>query len=170
MESPLPEPRLCVFISLLVNRGAIMTPNDFRKLALSFPETEERAHMNHPDFRVAGKIFATLGYPNTDRAMVKVTPIEQEMLVLAEPAVFSPETGAWGRQGSTRVNLKAAKIATIRRALAAAWQLAVPESLAQQLSSKAASNIEKPLTKPKKTSQQRIRRPAKRQGNQGKPS
>ena len=60
-----------------------MTPNDFRKLALSLPETEERAHMKHPDFRVAGKIFATLGYPNKTRAMVKVTPVEQEMLVLA---------------------------------------------------------------------------------------
>ena len=58
--------------------------------------------MNHPDFRVAGKIFATLGYANTDRAMVKVTPVEQEMLVSAEPSVFSPETGAWGRQGCTR--------------------------------------------------------------------
>jgi hypothetical protein len=116
-----------------------MTPNDFRKLALSFPETEERAHMNHPDFRVAGKIFATLGYPNTDRAMVKVTPVEQEMLVRNEPSVFTPETGAWGRQGSTGVNLKAAKITTIRRALAAAWQLAAPESLPQQFPTEAAA-------------------------------
>jgi hypothetical protein len=114
-----------------------MTPNDFRKLALSLPETEERAHMNHPDFRVAGKIFATLGYANTDRAMVKVTPVEQEMLVRAEPSVFSPEAGAWGRQGCTRVSLKAAKINTIRRALAAAWQLAAPESVSHQFSSKA---------------------------------
>ena len=88
--------------------------------------------MNHPDFRVAGKIFATLGYANTDRAMVKVTPVEQEMLVNAEPAVFSPEAGAWGRQGCTRVSLKAAKITTIRRALAAAWQLAAPENLSRQ--------------------------------------
>ena len=116
-----------------------MTPNDFRKLALSFPETEERAHMNHPDFRVAGKIFATLGYPNTDRAMVKVTPVEQEMLVNAEPAVFSPETGAWGRQGCTRVSLKAAKKTTIRRALAAAWQLAAPENISRGLPDKAAA-------------------------------
>ena len=67
-----------------------MTPNDFRKLALSFPATAEHAHMNHPDFRVAGKIFATLGYPSKERAMVKVTPLEQEMLVRAEPAVFAP--------------------------------------------------------------------------------
>jgi hypothetical protein len=116
-----------------------MTPNEFRKLALSFPETEERAHMNHPDFRVAGKIFATLGYPNTERGMVKVTPIEQEMLVSAEPLVFSPESGAWGRKGCTRVNLKAAKITTTRRALAAAWQLAAPESLAQKLPTESAA-------------------------------
>jgi hypothetical protein len=127
----LPDAILCVVIRLFVNRGTTMTPNDFRKLALSFPETEERAHMNHPDFRVAGKIFATLGYPNTDRAMVKVTPVEQDMLVRSEPSVFTPETGAWGRQGSTRVSLKAAKITTIRQALAAAWQLAAPESLSQ---------------------------------------
>jgi hypothetical protein len=120
-----------------------MTPNDFRKLALSFPETEERAHMNHPDFRVAGKIFATLGYPNTDRAMVKVTPMEQEMLVRGEPSVFSPEAGAWGRQGSTRVSLKAAKITSIRRALAAAWHLAAPVSLSQQLPTEAAASPEK---------------------------
>jgi hypothetical protein len=116
-----------------------MTPNDFRKLALSFPKTEERSHMNHPDFRVAGKIFATLGYPDTDRAMVKVTPVEQEMLVRAEPAVFSPETGAWGRKGCTRVSLKAAKITTIRRALVAAWQLAAPQSLSQRFPTEAAA-------------------------------
>lgn len=109
-----------------------MTPNDFRKLALSFPKTEERAHMNHPDFRVSGKIFATLGYSDVDRAMVKVTPVEQEMLVRAEPKVFSPEAGAWGRQGCTRINLKAAKINSIRRALTAAWQLRAADSVSQK--------------------------------------
>ncbi|MGC2530004.1 MAG: MmcQ/YjbR family DNA-binding protein [Candidatus Acidiferrum sp.] len=120
-----------------------MTPNDFRKLALSLPETEERAHMKHPDFRVAGKIFATLGYPNKTRAMVKVTPVEQEMLVLAEPAAFAPVNGAWGRQGCTSVILKAAKKTTLRRALAAAWQLAAPEALAKQLPKAAAARPSK---------------------------
>jgi hypothetical protein len=116
-----------------------MTANDFRKLALSFPETEEREHMNHPDFRVAGKIFATLGYPDKSWGMVKLTQVEQEMLVEAEPAVFVPAKGAWGRQGSTTVNLKAAKITTIRRALAAAWQLAASESLIQGIPTKTAA-------------------------------
>jgi hypothetical protein len=109
-----------------------MTPREFRKLALSFPETEEKAHMSHPDFRVAGKIFATMGYPDKTRAMVKVTPVEQEMLVRAEPDVFSPVKGAWGGKGSTSVLLKAAKKESIRRALAAAWELHAPSRIAEQ--------------------------------------
>lgn len=106
-----------------------MTPSDFRKLALSFPHTEERQHMRHPDFRVAGKIFATLGYPNKEHAMVKITPVEQEMLVQAEPAVFSPVTGAWGRKGCTSVVLKTAKKDSLRRALQAAWELNAPKEI-----------------------------------------
>jgi hypothetical protein len=66
-----------------------MTATEFRRLALSFPQTEEREHMQHPDFRVAGKIFATMGYPDKRHGMVKVTPVEQEMLVQSEPDVFS---------------------------------------------------------------------------------
>jgi hypothetical protein len=109
-----------------------MTSQDFRRLALSLPETEERAHMDHPDFRVAGKIFATLGYPENGWAMVKLTPLEQEMFVKAQPTVFSPCTGAWGRSGATSVRLKAAREPTLRRALEAAWRLAAPETLTRQ--------------------------------------
>jgi hypothetical protein len=105
-----------------------MTPSEFRKLALSFPGSEEREHMHHPDFRVAGKIFATMGYPDKSRAMVKVTPVEQEMLIQQEPEVFSPVTGKWGLQGCTSVNLKAAKKESLRKALAAAWELRAPEA------------------------------------------
>jgi hypothetical protein len=91
--------------------------------------------MDHPDFRVAGKLFATLGYPDNDWAMVKLTPIEQEMFVRAQPAVFDPCTGAWGRRGATNVRLKAARKHTVRRALRAAWLLAAPKSLASRLKS-----------------------------------
>jgi len=70
-----------------------MTSQDFRSLALSFSETEEHAHMDHPDFRVAGKIFATLGYPEDGWAMVKLTPIEQEMFLKVQSVVFHPCTG-----------------------------------------------------------------------------
>jgi hypothetical protein len=109
-----------------------MTPSEFRRLALSFPESEERAHMDHPDFRVGGKIFATLGYPEGGWAMVKVTPVEQEMLVKAQPKVFNPCNGAWGRRGCTNVRLKSARKSTLRRALEAAWRLAAPSMLTRQ--------------------------------------
>jgi hypothetical protein len=107
-----------------------MTSNDFRRLALSFPETSENAHQHHPDFRVAGKIFATLGYPEDGFAMVKLTPVEQEMFVKAQPAVFIPVKGAWGRRGCTNVRLKSAHKPTVRRALEAAWRLAAPPPVA----------------------------------------
>ena len=88
--------------------------------------------MNHPDFRVAGKIFATLGYPENGWAMVKLTPVEQEMLVKAQPKVFNPCTGAWGRRGCTNVRLNSARKPTLRRALEAAWRLAASEILTRQ--------------------------------------
>ena len=73
-----------------------MTPKEFRHLALSFPEAIESAHMDHPDFRVGGKIFATLGYPNENSAMVKLSPDDQKEFVGSKPDVFEPAKGAWG--------------------------------------------------------------------------
>jgi hypothetical protein len=105
--------------------------DEFRRMALSFPETQERSHMNHPDFRVCGKIFATLGYPNKDWGMVKLTPEQQEELMHDEPETFDPCSGAWGRQGSTNVHLKSVKKATLRRALEAAWRNTAPKQLAK---------------------------------------
>jgi hypothetical protein len=113
-----------------------VTSNDFRELALSFPEAVESSHMDHPDFRVGGKIFATLGYPEDSWAMVKLAPLEQEMFVKAEPKVFAPVKGGWGRKGATNVILKPAKKASVQRALAAAWSLAAPKKLAKQFGTK----------------------------------
>jgi hypothetical protein len=93
-----------------------MTPTDFRKLALSFPDVIESAHMHHPDFRVGGKIFATLGYPDENSAMVKLTRDAQAEFVCSNPGVFKPVIGAWGRQGSTDIHLPAAKIKIVRKA------------------------------------------------------
>lgn len=105
-------------------------------MALSLPETEARAHMDHPDFRVAGKIFATLGYPDKSWGMVKLTRIEQHMFVEAEPEAFNPCSGKWGLRGATNVKLSAVKKTDLRRALTAAWQLAAPSGLARQGKSK----------------------------------
>jgi len=106
-----------------------MTPAAFRKIALSFPETEERAHMSHPDFRVAGKIFATLGYPNKTRAMVKLSPEDQHNFTKDHPDAFVPVKGAWGRRGATSVLLKAATAEVMQKALEAAWRFSAPKRL-----------------------------------------
>jgi hypothetical protein len=110
-----------------------MTSDGFRRLALALPEAVESAHMGHPDFRVAGKIFATLGYPDPEWGMVKLTVEQQELFMRVAPEVFVPSKGAWGRQGSTTVLLKRAKAATLRDALAAAWRNVAPKRLAAEV-------------------------------------
>lgn len=108
-----------------------MTPNEFRDLALSFPEAIESAHMHHPDFRVAGKIFATLRYPNENSAMVKLSPDKQKEFVGSNPEVFQPAKGAWGRRGNTIVHLPAATIDIVREALTEAWRNNAPKRLSE---------------------------------------
>jgi hypothetical protein len=108
-----------------------MTPNEFRKLALSFPEAIESAHMHHPDFRVGGKIFATLGYPDEHAAMVKLSPEEQNEFVRTSAGVFKPVKGAWGRKGATNINLPAATKNIVREALTAAWRNTAPKRLSK---------------------------------------
>jgi len=88
--------------------------------------------MAHPDFRVRGKIFATLGYPDSGWAMVKLTPQQQMFFVLAEPKIFEPVKGGWGRRGATLVQLRAAKKRSVRKALDAAWRNTAPKRLVQQ--------------------------------------
>jgi hypothetical protein len=99
-----------------------MTPDGFRRLALAMPGATEVGHMGHPDFRVGGRIFATLGYPDEEWGMVKLTPEQQEALVAAEPEVFRPVKGKWGLGGATSVHLRAAKAASVRLAMGAACQ------------------------------------------------
>jgi hypothetical protein len=106
-----------------------MTAKDFRQLALALPETEERAHMSHPDFRVAGKIFATLGYPDKTRGMVKLSPEDQHNFSKDFPDAFIPVKGVWGRRGATSVILEVAKKEILREAIAAAWRNTAPKRL-----------------------------------------
>ena len=106
-----------------------MTAAEFRRMALSFPEAEESAHMSHPDFRVGGKIFATLGYPDEDHGMVILPPEDQARLVKSDPKIFAPAKGAWGKSGSTSVRLEAIDKATLKRALEIAWRRRAPKDL-----------------------------------------
>jgi hypothetical protein len=98
-----------------------MTANQFRRLALRLPEAVESAHMGHPDFRVGGKIFATLG-PGEAWGMVKLTPEQQASFMASAPDAFTPASGAWGRHGCTIVQLRQAKMASVEPALIAAWR------------------------------------------------
>jgi hypothetical protein len=99
-----------------------VTAEQFRKLALSIPGVIESAHMAHPDFRLNGKIIATLGYPDEKHAMVRLNPEQQAKFIKKAPDVFSPCAGAWGKGGATKVHLASAKVPLVRAALAAATQ------------------------------------------------
>lgn len=98
-----------------------MTEADFRRIALGMKDAVEAAHMSHPDFRVNGRIFATLHH---DRlwGMVKLLPDQQHTFVRQDPATFKPESGAWGRQGCTAVRLASVDEETLGEALTLAWQ------------------------------------------------
>jgi hypothetical protein len=110
-----------------------VTADEFRSLALSLPETSEQSHMDHPDFRVAGKIFATLGYPDGGWGMVKLTAAQQSEIVRDIPEMFRPVKGGWGERGATNVRLAHATEDAVRRALVAAWKNTAPKRLVRQL-------------------------------------
>jgi len=82
--------------------------------------------MGHPDFRVGGRIFATLAYPRTAFAALMLTPEQQELFVRTEPKTFRPVPGGWGKKGATQVELRTAKKAAVREALKVAWSNRAP--------------------------------------------
>ncbi|MFO0965000.1 MAG: MmcQ/YjbR family DNA-binding protein [Gemmataceae bacterium] len=108
-----------------------MTQTQFRSLALSLPEASEGAHMDHPDFRVGGKIFATLA-PERGWGMVKLTPEQQAIFLKTDADGFEPASGAWGKRGATMVHLKKVDEATVREALRLAWRNTAPKRLARR--------------------------------------
>jgi hypothetical protein len=109
-----------------------MTPDGFRRLALSLPDTSEVGHMGHPDFRRGGRIFATLGYPDGGWGMVKLTPEQQQAFVDDDPETFTPLKNAWGDRGCTNVKLGGANVTKVTLALAAAWENLSPKAKARK--------------------------------------
>lgn len=99
-----------------------MTGADFRRIALSMPEAEEGAHFGNADFRVGGKIFATLALEKEGFGVLLLSPEEQAGMVADAPEVFSPVPGGWGRSGSTRVRLSAVAPDILEAALRTAWR------------------------------------------------
>jgi hypothetical protein len=96
------------------------------------PDAVESSHMGHADFRVGGKIFATLGWPDERWAMVKLKPEQQAQLVAAAPDLFVPVAGGWGRRGSTNVLLAVAEKSAVKDALATAWENVAAKSSAKR--------------------------------------
>jgi len=105
-----------------------MTAQRFRRIALDLPGAVESSHMGHPDFRVGGKIFATLGHPDAAWGMVKLAPEEQQVLTEGAPDIFRPVPGGWGKRGCTNVHLASADRASLASALTLAWKRAAPKA------------------------------------------
>ena len=100
-----------------------MTPSDFRRIALSLEGAEEGSHMGQADFRVGGRIFATLAAQAQGYGNLLLTPEQQAAFVAEAPEVFIPIPGGWGRNGATHLKLAAAHEDLVFGALQTAWKL-----------------------------------------------
>ena len=122
--------------------AARMTADAFRDIALSMPGAIEGAHMGHPDFRVNGRIFASL-HSGDSRGMIKLSPEEQDALLQEHRATFTPSAGAWGRQGCTDVLLGAADERAVRTAMLLAWErtMVLPPAKTKRSASKRTSSV-----------------------------
>lgn len=99
-----------------------MKADDFRRIALELQGAVESAHMNHPDFRIGGRVFASLGYPDEAWAIVALSPAEQDSFVCRSPHTFQPCNGVWCQRGATNPHLASATKAQARAALESAYQ------------------------------------------------
>src|ERR1700758_612958 len=108
----------------------MMTPSDFRRIALSLEGAEEGSHMGQPDFRVGGRIFATLAAQAQGYGNLLLTPEQQAAFVAEAPEIFIPIPGGWGRNGATHLKLAAAYEDLAYGALQTAWKLRVEKNRA----------------------------------------
>ena len=104
------------------------TISDFRRIALSLEGAEESSHMGSPDFRVGGRIFATLAAQKQGYGNLMLTPEQQAEFVGEQPDVFLPIAGGWGRMGMTHIRLAAANEDVLTGALRAAWRLRIEKN------------------------------------------
>jgi hypothetical protein len=100
-----------------------MNAADFRRLALLLDGAEEGSHMGSPDFRVGGRIFATLAHQAQGYGNLMLSPEQQAAFVVEQPEVFLPVAGGWGRNGATHIRLAAANEDVLAGALHTAWKL-----------------------------------------------
>ena len=119
-----------------------MRENDFRRMALSMEGAVEGAHMGHPDFRVNNRIFATLHH-DRETGMVALTPDQQAQFIRADPDAFAPESGAWGRSGSTRVRLASVHEEALGEAMTLAWQNTVNKGASKPARKRSARPVQR---------------------------
>jgi hypothetical protein len=100
-----------------------MNASDFRRIALSFEGTEEGSHMGAADFRIGGRIFATLASESQGYGNLMLTPDQQAAFIAEAPELFLPIHGGWGRNGATHIRLAEANEDTLTGALHTAWKL-----------------------------------------------
>jgi len=105
-----------------------MKISDFRRIALSLPGAEEGSHMGAADFRVGGRIFATLASQKQGYGNLRLTPDQQADFVAEQPDVFRPIPGGWGRMGMTHIRLAKVSEDVLEGALRAAWNLRVQKN------------------------------------------
>lgn len=127
-------------------RKLSLNSEDFRRIALGMEDAIESAHMGHPDFRVNGRIFATLHHDH-QWGMVVLTPDQQQKFGRENPATFVPENGAWGRAGCTKVRLDSVDDDTLGEAMTLAWQNTVAKSVAGGSKPKPTSRPTRPSRK-----------------------
>jgi len=107
---------------------AVLSEDRYCQIALGFPGAEQSSHFDVTDFRVRGRIFATLR-PKDGRAVIKLAPDEQRLLLETSASQFEPIPGSWGQKGWTRVRLEKADEETVRHAMAMSWRSVAPKSL-----------------------------------------
>jgi hypothetical protein len=105
-----------------------MTSDDFRRIALSLEGAEEGSHMGSADFRVGGRIFATLAAQKHGYGNLMLDPEQQQAFVAEQPDVFIPIAGGWGRNGATHLKLSAANEDLVYGALQTAWKLRIEKN------------------------------------------
>jgi hypothetical protein len=129
----------------------ILTAEDFRRIALGMEGAIEGAHMGHADFRVDGKIFATL-HADLEWGMVKLTPAQQDEFVRQYPAAFAPENGAWGRQGCTAVRLAVVDEDAVGEAMTLAWRNGTAGRATGRPKAKAKTRVSRTSTRVRRSS------------------
>ena len=146
-----------------------MTPTDFRRIALSLEGAEEGSHMGAVDFRVGGRIFATLASVDQGYGNLMLDPEQQAMFVEETPDLFLPVHGGWGRMGATHIRLAKASEDVLTGALQTAWKLRLEKNAKANRGAKKPAVKSSAAAKPAAKSKSSAKSPWPRKRSRPKP-